>query len=82
VWTVALIAKEFGVLPSLVVRDLEEDPEGSAIECLGFLRYAQAKSAFDEAKSEKDLKPWKDSRMMDFVTKHTFDLKKERREKG
>jgi hypothetical protein len=77
-WTVAVIAKEFGVLPSVVARDLDSDAELMALVCLDFLRYSEAKSVFDNAESDEALKPWRGSEMMAMVKEHTFDIRGER----
>ena len=37
--------------------------------------------AFDASKSEDDLKPWKKSRMMEIVTRNTFEIAQEKRAK-
>jgi hypothetical protein len=75
---VAVVAKEFGLLPSLVARDLDEDPEHYSLLCLEALRYSEAKKAFETAKDEESLKPWKGTFVMSQVNRNAFDLHKER----
>lgn len=78
-WVVARIAKEFGVLPSAVARDLDEDPEHSSIVAIQMLGYAHAKAEYDAAKGdEKKLEHWKDSSTMDTVRDNTFKMMKAR----
>jgi hypothetical protein len=77
-WTVAVIAKEFGVLPSVVARDLDRDAELMSLVCLDFLRYSEAKAAFDGAEDDNALKPWRGSEMMALVKEHTFEIRGER----
>jgi len=77
-WTVAVIADQFHVLPTIVARDLETDPEQLSKECQRLLSYAQAKRAFDAAEDSKDLEFWKGSKLMNAVEINTFALHKER----
>jgi len=51
-WTIANIADQFHVLPSVVARDLDEDPDQLSLRCMELLSYAQVKGAFDEAKGD------------------------------
>jgi len=81
-WTVAVIAEAFHVLPSVVARDLDEDPEQLSRECFRLLVYQQAKRAFDAADDKKALEPWRGNPMMEAVTQNTFDLHKERLARG
>lgn len=74
----AILADTFHVLPSQVARDLDRDPERSAIECAAMLRYAEAWRAFKHSKGPEDLKPWRDSKMMEQVERNTFDIHQER----
>lgn len=76
---VASIAKEFGVLPSAVARDLDADPRQISKACLLLLRYAEAKSAFDSAKNEDALKAWRGVKAMEEVRRNTKVLSIERR---
>lgn len=74
----AVLANTYHVLPSQVARDLDRDPERSAIECAAMLRYADAHRAFRDTKSPDDLKPWRGSPMMEQVERNTFDLHQKR----
>lgn len=76
-WIIALIAKEFGVLPTVVAEDLDNDPEMLSWKCIPLLRYADAKIAFDTAKDEKSLTAWEGSKIMEAVMMNTFQLRKE-----
>jgi len=76
-----LVAEAFHVLPSVVARDLDRDPEQLSLICIPLLRYAEAKGDFDRSKEEKDLDRWKGSKLMSSVRKNTFELAAERRRK-
>lgn len=73
-----MIAETFGVLPSAVAYDLENDPEQYSLVCLPMLRYAEAKAAYERAKDPKDLASWRNSNVMDMVTKNAFELARDR----
>jgi hypothetical protein len=75
---VTLLAKEFGKLPSEVVRALDHDPLLHDLAGLELLRYAEAKNAFDRSKNPKDLKPWAGNKKMAHVKRHTLELHRER----
>ena len=60
------------MLPSAVARDLDDDPEQSAILCLSMLRYAEAHAAFRRANKE-ELKAWRDNHYMDLVNRYAFE---------
>lgn len=77
IWTIAIVAKEFGVLPSVVARDLDNDAEQLSLLCIEALRYSEAKRAFDSAEDEESLKSWKGSAVMAAVDRNAFDLRKE-----
>lgn len=78
-WLAARIAKEFGVLPSVAARDLDDDPERLSLTAMSLLAYSQAKSAYDAADGDsKKLEPWKDSNTMRRVKDNTFAAMKER----
>ena len=62
-WLCAVVAREFGVLPSAVARDLDEDPEQLSLLCLSLLRYAEAHAAYRRA-NKHELKAGRDSPMM------------------
>jgi len=49
---IAVVAKEFGVLPTQAARDLDRDPDRLSFECIGLLRYAEAKHEYDRASIE------------------------------
>lgn len=74
----ALVAQEFGALPSAVARELERDPLQLNVACLELLRYGEAKRAFDRAKNDKALEPWKGSPHMNAVKVNTKALRNER----
>lgn len=75
----ARIAKEFGVLPSVVARDLDNDPEQLSVVAMQFLSYARAKAEYDAADGDqKKLEHWKDSELMDTVRNNTFKAMKAR----
>ena len=58
-WTIATIAEHFHVLPSVVARDLDEDPDQLSLRCMELLTYAQVKRAYDDAKGDpKKLKAY------------------------
>ncbi len=78
-WTIAVVANSYHVLPSVVARDLDNDPEQLSLVCLTLLNYADAKRAFERG-NEHELASWKDSPMMGHVEKNTFDLHQERLE--
>lgn len=77
-WLIAAAAEAFHVSPLQVADELERDPDDLIPICLSMLRYAEAKAAFDGAKDKTALEPWEKSRMMDLVTKNTFEIHKER----
>jgi hypothetical protein len=81
-WTVAIISREFGVLPSVAARDLDSDPRRLSIACIYLLQYAEAKGAFDAAKDDKALEPWKGNKMMNEVRRNSRDLGLERRDRN
>lgn len=71
IWIVARIAKAFGVLPSVVARDLDRDPEQISLHALNFLDYSEAYGAFKRG-DKAELKAWKESSMMELVQEHAF----------
>ena len=76
-YTIACIAKEFGVLPSVVAKDLDDDPEQLSLECLKLLSYAEAKSVYDSGnKSMIDAR--EDSPVMQEVIKNDFAMAEEK----
>jgi hypothetical protein len=73
------IAKEFGVLPSVAARDLDNDPERLSMIAVSLLAYSQAKAAYDAADGDdKKLEAWKDSDTMAEVRSNSFALMKDR----
>jgi hypothetical protein len=58
------------VLPSVVARELDDDPEHLAIICLQLTHYARAKVAFDNDGDEAS-KAWRNDPMMLLVRRHT-----------
>ena len=76
-WTIAVIAEAFHVLPSAVARDLDDDPEMVSLECFHFLQYAKAYADFD-SDGDEAVKRWKGSALMDEVTANTFAMAKAR----
>jgi hypothetical protein len=66
-------------LPSVVSRDLDEDPLQVSFAAAYLLSYAEAKRALDRAKDDKDLEGWKGSTMMRDVRRNTRLLALERR---
>lgn len=67
------MAKEFGVLPAVVARDLDRDPEQLSLLCLPLLRYAEAHAAYRRA-NKTELKAWKNSEMMRQVERIDFAI--------
>ncbi len=80
-YTIAVVAESFHQLPSVVARDLDEDPERLALACLPLLRYAEAFGAFKAAKDEQSLEHWKGSSTMDAVKVNAMKLSAERRKR-
>jgi hypothetical protein len=78
---VAVLAKEFGQLPSVVARDLDEDPLRLSISCAHILSYAEAHHAFSRAKDDKALEAWKGSKVMAQVRVNAGKLGGERRDR-
>ena len=62
------------MLPSVVARDLDEDPEQLSLVCYPLLQYAEAHAAYRRA-SAVELKAWRGSRLMDQVTENDFALR-------
>jgi hypothetical protein len=62
------------VLPSVVARDLDEDPEQLSLVCFPLLQYAEAHSVYRRANAS-ELKAWGGSRLMDQVTENDFALR-------
>ena len=83
-WIIAVIAKAFHILPSVVARDLDNDPEQLSLACLPLLNYANRKDIFDQAvrrgNDDKTLDAYVDDEIMSRVKRNTMDLHKERYE--
>jgi len=73
-----MVAETFHVLPTVVARDLDSDPEQMSLLCVSLLRYAEAKRAEETAKSEEELASWKGSEVMEKVLRNKYELHKER----
>lgn len=71
---ISVISDHYGQLPSVVARELMDDPEGLGIECVRLSEYARAYNAFKYAKHADDLKPWKGSASMRAVQQNALDL--------
>ena len=76
-WMIALLASEFKVLPTVVARELDEDPENLNLRCQQMLQYSAAKRAFDSGKEEL-MKPWSESKLMEQVEINTFAIRKKK----
>ena len=75
---IAMIADKFHALPSVVARDLDDDPEQLSLSCLSLLSYAQAKAIFDDAMKSGDhktLDAYQESDLMSRVRRNTLDTK-------
>jgi len=81
-WTAAVVANAFHVLPSVAARALDEDPERVDIECLELLNYARVKRLFDDAKSDEELAPYANDETMLLVRRNTFDVHHSRTHPG
>jgi hypothetical protein len=79
-YLVGVLAERFGKLPNEVIRDLESDPEMTAMICLDLLNYSKAKSDFDACKGDdRQLEQWKGNATMKRVEANHFFLFRERR---
>lgn len=74
----AVVAEAFHVLPTAVARDLDNDPGQLSLECLSFIRYAEAKAAYDKSKKKEDLESWGRSSVMEQVMANTHELAHDR----
>jgi hypothetical protein len=79
-WTVAVVAEAFHVLPSVVARDLDEDPERLSLECLRLLNYAEARRALEAGEGDKPW--WKDNKLMAAASRNAGELMSERRKRA
>jgi hypothetical protein len=77
---VARVAKTFGVLPTVVARELDDDPSFYTLQAYDALQYAEAKAIFDSAKDKTTLERFTGDPMMRAVEDNTFALHKERLE--
>lgn len=71
VWLIASIAQTFGLRPTIVAHDLDNDPEDLAVECLWAIRFGEAYFAY-QRNDPNILKGWEGSRMMDLVKGEDF----------
>jgi hypothetical protein len=69
---VAQIAKEFGQLPSVVARDLDNDPEQLSVICRELLAYSDAKSVFDRSNKQEHA-AYEGSPMFEAVKAYEFE---------
>jgi len=80
-WALAVVARTFGVLPTVVARDLNEDPERLSLVCAEMLQYADAKTAYDQARDQNARNALVgSSRLAAEAEVNAFALAKERRE--
>lgn len=75
---VARIAKTFGVLPTVVARDLDDDPTFYTLQVYDALQYAETKAIFDSAKDKTTLEKFAGDPMMKLVEDNTFAIHKAR----
>ena len=68
------MAKDFGLSPYAVARELDEDPERLLLSCHSLLQYAEAHAAYRRA-SASELKAWKGSKLMEQVEANDFALR-------
>jgi hypothetical protein len=71
---VANVAERFHLNPSNVAEELLDDPADIAETCALLLAYRDAKRAFDNAKSAKDLAAWDGSPIMASVRANALDI--------
>ena len=69
--TIANVAREFHLLPTVVARDLDNDPDQLSLLCLQALRYSDAFRAYKRGK-KAEMDAWKDSSIMRQVTENDF----------
>lgn len=69
--SIARVAKEFGVLPSIVARDLDNDPGQLSLQVLPLLRYEEALRVYRRNDPE-ELKRWQGSDVMRMVEENDF----------
>jgi len=75
---IARVAETFHVLPSVVARDLDTDPERLSLTCMTLLQYSEAHSAEKRSSSKDDMKIWRGNKVMDMVLDTKMELHKER----
>jgi hypothetical protein len=80
-WMVAQIADRFHVLPSVVARDLDNDPERLSLQCLPLLAYAEAYRVYRRG-NKAEIKRWSDSKVMELVTTNDFSIVSPQIERG
>lgn len=77
---VAQIADRFHVLPSIVERDLDSDPDLTAMECVKLLAYGDLFHQWKGAKDENTfLKQHNNSKAAQAVIENDFVIANERR---
>lgn len=54
-WMVSRVCEEFGCLPSAAVREIKDDPNGTAMEIMRLRHYARTKELLDNAKTSADI---------------------------
>jgi hypothetical protein len=74
-WTVAVVAERFHVLPTQAIEDLLNDPDQTAVLCLSLLNYAEQRSMFNATKDKTTLN---ESDTMSLVSETVFRLRHER----
>jgi hypothetical protein len=77
-----VVAEKFHQLPSVVARELDVDSSDLNVRACTYLRYAEAKAAWDRVHkgggSEKDLESWKGDWAMEAVEDNVFARHKAR----
>jgi len=68
----------FGILPSVVAADLDNDPDQLTLQAFTALSYAEAKRAYDSTKDKTKLSKLMKDPMMRAVEDNTFAIHKER----
>lgn len=70
----AIVAERFHLNPSNVAEELLDDPTDIAETCALLLAYNDAKRAFENAKSAKDLARWDGNPIMESVMENDLAL--------
>lgn len=74
-WTVAVVAERFHVLPTQVIEDLMNDPDQTAVLCMAMLGYAEQHATF---RATKDKTTLPESETMSLVSETVFRLRHEK----